>query len=195
MNFNNIQTSQKKIMLPNWIFLYILLSFPLISSMPCPSECICQPIDIVDVDFTRMSYRMECSLTTHRLVYRAEEDSINEEKMINDDLNDGINDYVISLDLSNSTSIRQFTSDTIQLTDFSYSIQSLSLTNQPNSFRLHANCFNSPIYANLKVLNLSSCCQQIPNECPQLFQPLTQLQILDLSGSNLYKTCFSNTGN
>lgn len=179
------------------MLLIFLLLFPLISSMPCPSKCICKPIDMFDIDYTRMSYLIDCSnqiFSTNQLVYRAEKESINEEKILIDDLNDSINDYLISLDLSNNTSIQQFKSDTIQLTDFSFSIQSLSLANQPESFRLHTNCFNSPIYTNLKFLNLSSCCQRIPNECSQLFQPLTQLQILDLSRSNLYKTCLSNSG-
>ena len=180
-----------------WQYLYLLLLFPMIFSMPCPLECRCQAIDMIDVDFTRMAYLMDCSnqfRTTHRLIYRAEDESIKERKITNDDGNDSITDYVISIDLSNATSIKQFTSDTIQLTNFSYSIQSLSLTNQPKSFHLHSNSFDSPIYQNLKFLNLSSCCQKIPDDCPQLFQPLTQLEILDLSGSNLYKTCFATAG-
>lgn len=165
--------------------------------MPCPLECRCQAIDMFDVDFTRLSYLMDCSnqfRTNDRLIYRAEDDSIKEGKIITDDSNESTVDYVISLDLSNATSIKQFTCETVQLTNFSFSIRTLALTNQPKSFHLHSNAFNAPIYQNLKLLNLSACCQNIPNDCSQLFQPLTQLEILDLSGSNLYKTCFATSG-
>ena len=164
--------------------------------MPCPSGCICKPTDIPDVDFTRMSYLMDCSnqfLNSDHLNYHAEEWSINEDKIINDDA-DSITDYIIAMDLSNTSSLKKFTSRTVQLTGFAFAIQSLSLANQPKSFHLQSNSFNSPIFKDLKLLNLSSCCQQIPEECPQLFRPLDKLQILDLSGSDLYKTCLSTPG-
>ncbi len=46
----------------------------------------------------------------------------------------------------------------------------------------------------LKILNLSSCCKQIPKECQQLFRPLYNLQVLDLSGSDMYKSCLDTPG-
>jgi len=182
----------------NSIFL-LLLSLTMVYSMPCPSKCICKPADMYDVDFIRMSYLIDCSnksLNNDKLIYQAEEWSINEDKIVNDDddNDDSIKDYIISIDLSNSLSIKKFTSKTIQLTGFSFSIQSLSLTNQPKNFLLTSDSFNSTLYENLKVLNLSSCCKNIQKECQQLFRPLYKLQVLDLSGSNMYKTCLDTPG-
>jgi hypothetical protein len=132
-----------------------------------------------DVDFTRMSYLIDCSsqvFNNDQLSYRADEWSINEDRIVNnDDDDDSIKDYIISIDLSNSLSLKTF-------------------TNQPESFLLQSNSFNSPLYKNLKLLNLSSCCQQISNEYSQIFRPLNKLQILDLSGSDMYKTCLSTPG-
>jgi hypothetical protein len=155
-------------------------------------------MDMNDMDFTRMAYRMDCSsqlLNNDRLVYHADEWTINEDRIVNDDDDDNsVKDYIISIDLSNLLSVNKFTSRTIELTGFSFLLQSLSLTNQPESFLLETNSFDSPLYTNLKLLNLSSCCQQIPNDCSQIFRPLNQLQILDLSGSEMYKTCLSTPG-
>ncbi len=181
----------------NVVFL-VLFTFKIVHSIPCPLECICKPMDMNDMDFTRMAYRMDCSsqlLNNDRLVYHADEWTINEDRIVNDDDDDNsVKDYIISIDLSNLLSVNKFTSRTIELTGFSFLLQSLSLTNQPESFLLETNSFDSPLYTNLKLLNLSSCCQQIPNDCSQIFRPLNQLQILDLSGSEMYKTCLSTPG-
>lgn len=180
-------------MLLNSVF-FLLISLAIVDSFPCPSECICKPIDVKDVDFTRMSYLIDCSnkfLNSDKLIYQAEQWSINEDKINNDDTDDSTKDYIISIDLSNSLSLEKFTSKTIYLTGFSYSIQSLSLTNQSKNFILESNSFNLPLYQHLTFLNLSSCCKEIPKQCQQIFRPLTKLQILDLSGSYMYKTCLN----
>ncbi|CAF4110635.1 unnamed protein product, partial [Rotaria sp. Silwood2] len=174
--------------------IFILLSsLTIINSFPCPPECICKPTDINDIDFPRMSYLMNCSnifLNNQQLIYEAQEWSINDDEITNDD--DGsINNYIISIDLSNSLSLKQFTNNTIQLTKFSYVIESLSLSNQGKKFILNSNSFYSFIYENLKILNLSSCCKQIPNECQKIFRPLRKLEVLDLSESDMYKTCLN----
>ncbi len=184
-------------MFMNSIFL-LLISLTIVNSIPCPSECICKPIDMNDVEFTRMSYIIDCSnksLNNDKLIYQAEKWSINEDKInADDDNDDSAKDYIISIDLSKSLSLKKFTSETIELTNFSFSIQSLSLSNQSNNFILFPNSFNSSLYKDLKILNLSSCCEQIPTECQQLFHPLKELQVLDLSGSNMYKTCLKTPG-
>jgi hypothetical protein len=177
--------------------IFLLFSTILVDSFPCPSECICKPTDTIDEDFTRMSYIIDCTnvkLNNNKLIYQAQTWSILEDKKVDDLDDDIINDYVISIDLSNSLSLKQFNNQTIQLTDFSYLIQSLSLTNQAKNFLLESNSFNSDLYQNLKILNLSSCCQQIPIQCPQLFYPLKKLQVLDLSGSDMYKSCLDTSG-
>jgi len=180
---------------PILIILILFLFFlTIINCFPCPSECICKPTDILDEDFTRMSYTIDCTnviLNNNQLVYHAQSWSILEDKIVDDQDDDIINDYIISIDLSNSSLLKQFDNKTIQLTGFSYLIQSLSLTNQSKNFLLQSNAFNSILYQNLKLLNLSSCCQQIPTQCPQLFLPLNKLEILDLSGSDMYKSCLN----
>jgi hypothetical protein len=180
---------------PILIILILFLFFlTIINCFPCPSECICKPTDILDEDFTRMSYTIDCTnviLNNNQLVYHAQSWSILEDKIVDDEDDDTINDYIISIDLSNSSLLKQFDNKTIQLTGFSYLIQSLSLTNQSKNFLLQSNSFNSILYQNLKLLNLSSCCQQIPIQCPQLFLPLNKLEILDLSESDMYKSCLN----
>ncbi|CAF0757645.1 unnamed protein product [Adineta steineri] len=141
-----------------------------------------------------MTYTIDCSnvvLNDNKLIYHAQPWTILEDKIDDDET---INDYTISIDLSNSSSFKQFNNKTIQLTGFSFSIHSLSLTNQPKQFQLDSNAFNSLLYQNLQILNLSSCCQQIPVQCPELFRPLNKLEVLDLSGSDMYKSCL-NTPN
>jgi hypothetical protein len=156
---------------------------------------------MTDVDFTRMSYLIDCSnisLNNDQLVYQAEQWSINGDKLDRDDDSDedgySTNDYIISIDFSNSLSLKKFTNKTIQLTGFSFLIQNLSLSNQANEITLNPNSFYSSVYENLQMLNLSSCCKQIPNQCQQLFRPLNKLEILDLSGSDMYKTCLNTPG-
>ncbi|CAF4245397.1 unnamed protein product [Rotaria sp. Silwood2] len=182
------------------LIFFIILSFCLtpINSYPCPSECICKPIDINDEDFTRMNYIIDCTNVTfnsNQFIFHAQSWSIVEEKIIDEDdsVDDDniINDYMISIDLTNSSSLKQFNNETIQLTGFSFSLQSLSLASQTKIFFIELNAFNSTLYQNIKILNLSSCCQQLPNECSQMFRPLTKLQVLDLSGSDMYKGCLS----
>jgi hypothetical protein len=144
-----------------------------------------------------MSYIIDCKnvlLNDNKLIYNAQSWSIFEDKIVDDQDDDTINDYIISIDLSNSLSLKEFTNKTIQLTGFSFLIQSLSLTNQSKNFFLQSNSFNSILYQNLKILNLSSCCQQVPNQCPQLFSPLNKLEVLDLSGSDMYKSCLNTPG-
>lgn len=141
-----------------------------------------------------MSYIIDCkdiTLNNNKLQYHAETWSIFEDKITDDQDDNNINDYMISIDLSNSLLLKEFNNKTIQLTGFSYQISSLSLTNQSKDFLLQLNSFNSNIYQNLKILNLSSCCQQIPNQCPQIFSPLNKLEVLDLSQSDMYKTCLN----
>lgn len=185
-----------KKMFLNSVFI-LLISLTIVYSFPCPRECICKPTDNTNgVDYKRMSYLMDCtniSLSNDKLIYQAENWTINEDK-IDDGDNDAINDYVISIDLSNSLSLKKFTHKTIQLSGFSFEIRSLSLTNQTNDFTFKPNSFNSSIYRNLRILNLSSCCKQMPEECQQLFRPLTSLEVLDLSGSDMYKTCLNTSG-
>ncbi|CAF0730616.1 unnamed protein product [Rotaria sp. Silwood1] len=182
---------------PILIFLIILLfCLTTINSYPCPSECICKPIDILNDDFTRMNYIIDCTNVTfssQQFLYHAQSWSIVEEKIIDDDDEETddniINDYTISIDLTNSSSLKQFNNETIQLTGFSFSLQSLSLASQTKNFFIESNAFNSTLYQNLKILNLSSCCQQLSNDCSQIFRPLNKLQVLDLSGSDMYKRC------
>jgi hypothetical protein len=185
----------KKIFL-SFIFIFFLIT--IVNSFPCPPECICIPTDTDDVEFIRMAYLIDCSnvtLNNDKLVYQAQSWSVYEDRINDaDDPDDAINDYVISIDLSNSLSINNFTDQTIQLTNFSYSLQSLSLSSQSSKFIINSNAFNSSLYKRLKILNLSSCCEQIPKECQQLFRPLIKLEVLDLSGSDMYKTCLGTPG-
>lgn len=172
----------------------------MIKSFPCPPECICRPTDMIDVDFAQMTYIIDCSnvpLNDNKLSYSAESWTINEDKITDNDDNDDedlTNSYRIFLDLTNSSSLRDFHSQTIELTGFTFSIGSLSLASQSDKFILQSNAFNSSIFQNLKLLNLSSCCRQIPIECPQLFSPLEKLEILDLSGSDMFKNCLDKQG-
>ncbi|CAF3297437.1 unnamed protein product [Rotaria socialis] len=180
--------------LVSFIFLFFCLTT--IDSYPCPSECICQPTDMTDDDFTRMSYNIDCTNVTfkgNQVIYNALSWSIIEDKTTDDDDDDdGINnDYAISIDLSDSSLLKQFNNQAIQLTGFSFSLKSLSLTSQSKNLKIESNAFNSSLYQDLKILNLSSCCQQLPFECPQLFRPLNKLQVLDLSGSDMYKSCLN----
>lgn len=177
------------------IFIF-LISFTIVNCFPCPTECICKSIDIGE-DFSRMSYIINCTnviLNDNKLIYNAEPWTIIEDKNLDDKDDEVQNDYSISIDLSNSSTLKQFHNKTIQLNGFSFTIHSLSLTNQSKNFSIQTNAFNSTLYEKLKILNLSSCCQQIPNQCPQLLQPLKNLEILDLSGSDLYKTCLNTPG-
>ncbi|CAF3630118.1 unnamed protein product [Rotaria socialis] len=175
--------------------IYILLfSLSIIYSYPCPPECICKPTDTDDVDFIRMSYVITCSnaaFKNEQLIHEAQQWSINEDKPYDLDDDGSTPNYVIAIDLSNSLSLKKFTNKTIQLTNFSYTIRGLSLANQGNKFTLGSNSFYSPIYENLRILNLSSCCKQIPDQCPQIFRPLKALRLLDLSGSDMYKACLN----
>ena len=168
-----------------------------IDCFPCPSNCLCKPTDIIDEDFKRMSYLIDCRnvlLDEKKLIHQAQSWSISQD-ILTDDSDDLTNtDYIISIDLSNSTSLKEFTNQTIVLSNFSYSITSLSLASQSNDFILQVNSFQSSFYQNLKILNLSSCCQQIPPDCPQLFRSLNRLELLDLSGSDMYKTCLNTSG-
>jgi hypothetical protein len=154
---------------------------------------------MIDVDFTRMTYTIDCSnavLNDSRLVYRAEPWSIHEDKVVEDDPEEQPdNDYIISIELTNTSTLKSFNSRTIALTDFSFVIRSLSVTSQSAQFVLQSDAFNSSLYDNLKMLNLSSCCRQIPIECQRLFSPLKKLELLDLSGSDMYKTCLDKPGN
>ena len=175
-----------------------LLFVALIDAFPCPPECICQPLDMIDVDFTRMTYTMDCShasFNDSRLVYRAEPWSVHEDKVVdNDEDDEPNNDYIISIDLSNASGLTSFNNRTIELTGFSFRLQSLAVTSQSTEFILQSNAFNSSLFDNLKVLNLSSCCRQIPIECQRLFAPLSKLEVLDLSGSDMYKNCLDKPG-
>lgn len=197
---NMIYTSIKKFSVNpisvSFIFLFLLLTT--VHSYPCPSECICKPIDINDDDFTRMSYIIDCTNVTFdskQFIYNAPSWSINEDKLIDDEDDDTMfNDYILSIDLSDSSLLKQFNNQTIQLSGFSYSLQSLSLTSQSKNLLIDSNTFNAILYQNLKILNLSSCCQKVPVECPKLFRPLTKLKVLDLSGSDMYKSCLNTPG-
>ena len=175
------------------VFLFVI-SFVTLNCFPCPPECICKPSDTTADDFTRMIYTINCTriqLHNNQLIFRAQSWSIVEDKIEDDDT---ISDYIISIDLSNSQSLNHFDHTTIQLTGFSFFMQSLSLTNQPKQFELKPNAFNSSQYQNLRMLNLSSCCQRIPPDCPQLFRSLNKLEVLDLSGTDMYKTCLDTPG-
>ncbi len=198
-HFSSCRTHTKKMFLSS-IFL-LIISSTIVYSFPCPRECICKPTDIIDMGFTRMFYLIDCSnvsLNNDQLVYQAEQWSINQDKLDRGDDSDedgySTNDYAISIDLSNSLSLKNFSKKTIQLTGFSFFIQNLSLSNQANKITLNPNSFDLSIYENLQILNLSSCCKQIPKQCQQLFRPLNKLEILDLSGSDMYKTCLNTPG-
>ena len=157
----------------------------MIYSIPCPRECICKPIHSMSTDNNQMSLYMDCTKTNGKLIYQAEQWSLDKK-----DIN-----YALSIDLSNSLSLKEFTNQTINLTGFNFFIHTLSLTNQDDKFLLTSNSFYSPLYEKLETLNLSSCCsKQIPNECPELFRPLKNLITLDLSGSNMYKKCLNKPG-
>ncbi|CAF0820909.1 unnamed protein product [Adineta steineri] len=183
----------KKLSVSSIFTLLILLT--IVHSIPCPRECICKPTYPYDTDFIRMSYLMDCtnvSLNNDKLIYEAQQWSIDIDEMNNqNDDKDITTDYDISIDLSNSLSLKKFINKTIDLTGFSFELRSLSLTNQQNKFILTPNSFYSTMYDNLKILNLSSCCQQIPKDCSQIFRPLIKLQVLDLSRSDMYKTCLN----
>lgn len=178
-------------------FINLHFQFRLIDCFPCPSNCLCKPTDIIDEDFKRMSYLIDCQnipLDQGKLIHQAQSWSISQD-ILTDDVDDSTTtDYLISIDLTNSTSLKEFTNQTIVLTNYSYLITSLSLASQSNDFVLQGNSFQSSLYQNLKILNLSSCCQQIPSDCPQLFRSLNQLELLDLSGSDMYKTCLNTPG-
>lgn len=186
---------------PTSIFIVLIninFKFLLIDCFPCPSNCLCKPTEILDEDFKRMSYSIDCRNVplneNNQLIHQAQSWSILRDRM-SDDVDDLTNnDYIISIDLSNSSSLKEFNNQTIQLSNYSYSISSLSLSSQANDFILHPNAFHSNLYQNLKLLNLSSCCQQIPSQCSQLFRSLDQLELLDLSASNMYKTCLNTPG-
>ena len=178
---------------------FLLLFLTSIDSFPCPTECICKPNDMTDNDFIRMNYIIDCSSNvilngSDQLIYRAQSWSIHEDKFVDDQDSDIIDDYIISIDLSNSLFLKQFNNQTIQLTGFSFSLQSLSLARQSKYFQVESNAFSSILYQNLKILNLSSCCQHIPINCSQIFRPLKKLQILDLSGSDMYRSCLNTPG-
>lgn len=151
-----------------------------------------------DVAFTRMSYLIDCrnvSLPENRLAFQAQAWSIRADRVSYDDDEDNpTNDYLISIDLSDSSSLNTFTSRSIELTGFLYNLRSLSLTSQSKQFLLHPNAFNTPMYEHLKTLNLSSCCKKTPNQCAQLLRPLKRLELLDLSNSDMYKTCLQIPG-
>ena len=179
--------------------MFIVFFSPTVTNgFPCPSECICRPMAMADVDFTRMSYLIDCSrvsLNQSQLIYSAQPWSIDSDQLTEQsDDDDSTHDYAIAIDLSDSKSLKDFTGDSIRFTGFTYSIQSLSLTSQSKQFSLDANTFNSSLYQDLRVLNLSSCCKHTPNRCEQLLRPLQKLQSLDLSHSNLYQTCLGTPG-
>ncbi|CAF1017249.1 unnamed protein product [Didymodactylos carnosus] len=128
-------------------------------------------------------------------------------------------DYLISLDLSN-TAIKIFSNQTVKLTGFSHQIQALSLTSFNTNYlywkyhtinvRKHLMedeqpgimidpyAFNSSLLTNIKSLNLSYCCDEDENPfdtiCPYLFKPLSKLETLDMSGSDMYKVCLNTPG-
>lgn len=182
-----------------WISLVYFLLLSTLNAFPCPSECLCKANDFTDVDFVRMSFTIDCSgvpLSKDQLVLSADPSTIFENRpRDNDDPDEKPVDYVISIDLTNSKSLEKFDSQTIQLTGFTSELRSLSLANQLKQFQLVNNAFDRKIYSNLEVLNLSSCCQQIPSQCSNLFSPLKNLRRLDLSDSSMYKTCLNNPGN
>ena len=67
-----------------WSIFLFFFSVTLIYAYPCPPECICPPLDMIDVDFTRMTYTIDCSnalLNGSRLVYQAEPWSVHEDKV------------------------------------------------------------------------------------------------------------------
>lgn len=155
-------------------------------------------MDTTDVSFARLSYLIDCSdmaLNDGKLAHTAEDWSLDADHSISNNDDSDINtDYAISIDLSNSVALKKFTDKSIDLRGFSYSLRSLSLANQGAKFLLAPDAFTSPIYENLQVLNLTNCCKQIPKRCPQLFKPLDKLQVLDLSGSEFYRTCLDTPG-
>ena len=174
------------------------LALPMLDAFPCPSSCICQPSMMDDVAFTRMSYLINCrnvSLPESRLTFQAQPWSVEADRISTDEDEDNpSNDYAISIDLSDSVSLKKFTERSIELTGFNYILQSLSLTSQSQQFLLAPNAFNASIYEHVRTLNLSSCCKQTPSQCDQLLTPLKNLVLLDLSNSDLYKTCLQTTG-
>ena len=178
--------------------LLLCLALPMFDAFPCPPECICKPMTMNDVAFTRMSYLIDCrnvSLPENRLAFQAQPWSIEVDRVSYDDDEDNpTNDYLISIDLSDSSSLNTFTSRSIELTGFLYNLRSLSLTSQSKQFLLQPNAFNASMYEHVKTLNLSSCCKQIPNQCAQLLRPLKRLELLDLSNSDMYKTCLQTPG-
>ena len=176
-------------------FYILLFFFTSTCPFPCPPECICESGDMNNDDFLRISYLIDCtnaSLNNQQLIYEAEEWSRNQDILFDDDY--FIANYAVTVDLSNSMSLKRFTNQTIQFTNFSYIIRSLSLTNQRKDFILDSNSFYSPLYENLKILNLSSCCKRIPEACQQIFRRLENLRVLDLSGSDMYKYCLNTAG-
>ncbi|CAF0792487.1 unnamed protein product [Adineta ricciae] len=139
---------------------------------------------------------MDCTkaeFKSNKFIYRAEQWEIDSDKTSEDvDDEETLESYTLSIDLSNSTSVKKFTNQTIDFTGFKFVIQSLSLANQPGPCIITSNSFKSSIYETLNALNLSSTCtKQIPSDCPEIFRPLKNLRTLDLSGSNMYKTCLN----
>lgn len=188
---DSIRFSSCKLSMKFVILLFLL--FSIVRSIPCPSQCICKSLDTTDDndDSDQISYLMDCSNQSFpdgKLIYEAEKWSIDQIHI------DTTNSYVLSIDFSKSLSTKTFTSDAIQLTGFSYSLENLYLTNQDKKFALAPNPFDSQIYSNIKFLNLSTCCHQIPENCASIFRPLRNLETLDLSHSDLYKTCLQSTG-
>ena len=134
------------------------------------------------------------SLNDGQLIYNAEPWSVADDTILDDDDDDFTNEYQISIDLTNAASLERFDQRTIQFTGFSFTVESLSLANQSSNFSLVPHAFNATIYQTLHRLNLSSCCQKIPAECQRLFLPLKKLQVLDLSGSDMYRSCLGTPG-
>ncbi|CAF1178918.1 unnamed protein product [Adineta ricciae] len=171
------------------LFVLFISSMTILYAIPCPRECLCKPLE-------PLSYQMDCTkveFKSNTFIYRAEQWEIDSDKTSEDvDDEETLESYTLSIDLSNSTSLKKFTNQTIDFTGFKFVIQSLSLANQQGPCIITSNSFKSSIYETLNALNLSfTCTKQIPNDCPEIFRPLKKLQTLDLSGSDMYKTCLN----
>lgn len=180
---------------------YFLVFFFLVEQIdgfPCPAECFCRAVDDQQLDhFVRISYLIDCSnssFPTDRFRFSADLSSINEFR-IGEDRDDPSNKfYVISIDLSDSSSLANFAQNSIEIDGFPFVLTNLSLTSVNQSFSIATNAFAANIFKHLKHLNLSSCCRKVPLDCHKLFSPLKNLVSIDLSGSNLYQFCLNDSG-
>ena len=129
------------------LILVVIFLLPTTEAFPCPKECICKSNDIDSNNAIRMSYLINCTdaiFAGAKLSFTADASLINEIHMHDDPDDDIHNDYIISLDLSNSNSLENFNENSVELKNFSFFIHTLTLTSRDQRFSIDQNAFRSP---------------------------------------------------